>query len=480
MSLRLFNTLSGKKELFQPLHPPRVTIYVCGVTVYDDCHIGHARGAVVFDVLRRFLEASGHQVTYVRNITDLDDKIIERARGLTPDSGELRDAAQRGQTPLDLKGRTRAVAEHFTERFQADFTRLGLQPPQEEPRATEFIPQMIAFIGELVRRGMAYRGSDGVYFSVRAFSAVHPYGPLSHRKLDEMLEGARGETGEGKRDPLDFALWKNAKPEEPQWTSPWGAGRPGWHIECSTMATSLLGDAFDIHGGGMDLLFPHHENELAQAVGAGKPFARVWLHNGLLTVAGQKMAKSAGNVITIPQALERHPADVLRLFFLGAHYRSPMDFTRDRLGESARALETLDDFLVQVEQRVGKVQEEESGEIRESRARFTAALEDDLNTSEALSALFMLAQQARGWFADASAKGRLVGAARALRELAGILGLRLGRAEIPAEIQELAGKRDLARRERRFEEADRYRREIQEQGFILEDTSGGTVIRPRR
>ena len=470
MSLRLFNTLSGKKELFQPLHPPRVTIYVCGVTVYDDCHIGHARGAVLFDVLRRFLEASGHQVTTVRNITDLDDKIIERAR--------------QEPGPGDLQAKVRAVAERCTLRFQDDFRKLGLQPPQEEPRATEFIPQMIAFIEELVRRGMAYQGSDGVYFSVRAFSAAHPYGPLSHQKLDEMLEGARGETGEGKRDPLDFALWKNAKPEEPQWASPWGAGRPGWHIECSTMATSLLGDAFDIHGGGMDLLFPHHENELAQAVGAGKPFARLWLHNGLLTVGGQKMAKSVGNVISISAALTRHRADVLRLFFLKAHYRSPMDFTWALFDEAASEYARALDFLSQVEQILGAGPIEGSEPVAAAEAKFRGALEDDLNTPEALAGLFELIGQAGRWLqpalaGDDGSKKKLRQAARSVRDLANVLGIRFPTVEDwTPEIQKMVQEREEARGRKDFKRADAIRSEAKRMGFVIMDTGGVAVVRP--
>ena len=268
MPIHLTNTLTGRKEEFRPLSPPQVTMYVCGVTVYDDCHIGHARGAVVFDVLRRFLESDRckFQVKHVRNITDVDDKIIDRARHW----GQTLE----GQTPpgLDLNARVQQIAQHYTGRFQADFARLGLLPPDEEPKATEFIPKMIRFIEHLIREGVAYPGSDGVYFAVRELAKRRGrYGDLSHQNLDQMVEGARADAGEGKKDPLDFALWKKAKPEEPSWDSSWGPGRPGWHIECSVMSTDLLGDQFDIHGGGQDLIFPHHENELAQALGRASP-----------------------------------------------------------------------------------------------------------------------------------------------------------------------------------------------------------------
>jgi len=284
--LKLTDTLTGEKKEFTPLTPGRVSLYVCGVTVYDDCHIGHARGAVVFDVLRRWLERGGLRVTHVRNITDVDDKIIARAR------------AEAGP---DLKAAVRAVAERSIASFQSDFSKLGLLKPHYEPKATEAIQSMQELIGELMKRGAAYEAADGVYFAVRKLAQ---YGALSHQKLDQMLEGEK-EAGEGKRDALDFALWKRAKPDEPAWDSPWGPGRPGWHIECTAMSTERLGPRFDIHGGGQDLIFPHHENELAQALGVGRPFARTWVHNGLLTVNGQKMAKSVGNVVRIGDALNQ-------------------------------------------------------------------------------------------------------------------------------------------------------------------------------
>ncbi len=477
--MRLVNTLTGRKEEFLPLHPPQVTLYVCGVTVYDDCHIGHARGAVVFDVLLRYLIFKGYQVTYARNITDLDDKIIDRARhwGQAPDLRELQEVGKRGLTPLDLKMKVQLVAEHFTERFQADFSRLGLLSPTHEPKATEYLPKMIAFMEELLRRGMAYVGSDGVYFSVRKFPS---YGKLSHQNPDQMLAGARSEAVEAKKDLLDFALWKRAKPEEPSWASPWGPGRPGWHIECSTMSTALLGDSFDIHGGGGDLIFPHHENEIAQAQGAGKPFARVWLHNGLLTVNGQKMSKSVGNIVTIEETLKRHPAEVLRLFFLTAHYRSPIDFTWERLKETAHAYERLFGFLTQVDQRIGPGEEEEPPAARAAREKFVQAMDDDLNTPEALSALYGLVAQALPWLEErgSQAMKKLRAVRTVLQELAGVLGLSFGQ-EVPVAIRELIRERDEARRRGDFKKADQIRMQLKESGYLLEDTAGGTVVRKR-
>ncbi len=455
MAIRFTNTLTGQKEDFLPLNPPEVTMYVCGVTVYDDSHIGHARGAVVFDVLRRFLQASEFNVRHVRNITDVDDKIIDRAR---KEGGDLKQAAK-------------AVAGRYTERFRADFARLGLLPPHEEPKATEFIEKMIVFIQDLITRGMAYEGGDGVYFSVRK---LPEYGRLSRQKPDQMMENAHVDAGQGKKDPLDFALWKKAKPEEPSWLSPWGLGRPGWHIECTTMSTDLLKDSFDIHGGGQDLVFPHHENELAQALGAGKPFARVWLHNGLLTVNGQKMSKSLGNFVTIEEALKRHPADVLRLFFLSAHYRSPQDFTWEHLDEAARAYERLAAFL---DHTGDFAQGKETAEIRKAEEKFHAALEDDLNTPKALAALYDLRA------AVTHGKTDSLEAAAAIEKLGRILGLFLSDnatapcALYPEEVQELLDERETARAHKDFAASDRIRKQLTEMGYVVEDTAAGTVVR---
>jgi len=463
--IRFFNTLTGQKEIFTPLKPPQVTIYVCGVTVYDDCHIGHARGAFVFDVLRRFLTLSGFKVIHVRNITDIDDKIIERARSW-------------GDPALDLKDRVRSVAEHFTKRFRSDFARLGLLVPDHEPMATEYIHAMQVFIQRLLDRGMAYVTKDGVYFSVKRFS---DYGRLSHQRIDRMLEGVRIELAEGKEDPLDFALWKRAKPEEPAWDSPWGAGRPGWHIECSTMSTALLGDAFDIHGGGQDLVFPHHENERAQSVAAGKPFARFWMHNGLLTVEGKKMAKSLGNFITIPQALERHSADVLRLFFLSAHYRSPLDFTWGRLEEAAHAYERLVDCLAHAQQQMGVDLSGDEARLVDDRAeeKFRQALQDDLNTPQALSVLFEQVAQVAMWRKEVASLEnalRIERAVRTIRRLGEALGLTFAQI-IPENIQALIRQREEARRRKDFVLADAIRSKIASEGFVVEDTPLGPVVR---
>ena len=478
MPIHLTNTLTGRKEEFRPLAPPQVTMYVCGVTVYDDCHIGHARGAVVFDVLRRFLESDRckFQVKHVRNITDVDDKIIDRARREPEATG-------------DLKARVASVSRRYTERFQSDFRRLGLLPPDEEPKATEFIPKMIRFIEHLIRGGVAYPGSDGVYFAVRELAKRRgKYGDLSHQNLDQMMEGARAEAGEGKKDPLDFALWKKAKPEEPAWDSPWGPGRPGWHIECSTMSTDLLGDQFDIHGGGQDLIFPHHENELAQALGAGKPFARYWLHNGLLTVNGQKMSKSLGNFVTIEEALKRHPADVLRLFFLSAHYRSPQDFTWEHLDEAAHAYDRLVTFLTRADFPEGQVPIPDfpSTNILSAEEAFWEAMEDDLNTPRALGSLYHLVASinseylsGRNDHAEIICQSVLRRARAGILELGSILGFFQSTVEIKPEIRNLIKERDAARQQKDFVTSDRIRTQLMEMGYIVEDTADKTVVRKR-
>ena len=457
MPIRFTNTLTGRKEDFLPLKTPQVTMYVCGVTVYDDCHIGHARGAVVFDTLRRFLEGSGYPVRHIRNVTDVDDKIITRAqqRGQTP----------WGLTPSGLKEAAQAVASFYTGRFQADFARLGLLPPEAEPKATEFIPQMIAFIQDLIAHGMAYEGTGSVYFSVRK---LNDYGRLSRQKPDQMMENAHVDAGAGKKDPLDFALWKKAKPEEPSWPSPWGEGRPGWHIECTTMSTDLLGDEFDIHGGGQDLVFPHHENELAQALGAGKPFAKTWLHNGLLTVNGQKMSKSLGNFVTIEEALKKHPADVLRMFFLSAHYRSPMDFTWERLDEAASAYERWVGFIAHAQAKA-ESEEQPDPEIARIEAEFQKTMEDDLNTPRALA-----------WMHEVTGCSTPKAAARALRQMGRMLGFFPSFLEkIEPEVERLIQERNAARRRKDFVASDRVRKQLLEMGYIIEDTAAGTVLRKR-
>jgi len=484
-------------EPFIPLKPPKVAMYVCGPTVYDIPHIGHARSAYVFDILRRYLAFKGYEVRFVRNITDVDDKIIEKARQETGDRRQ--DAGHRTQDAGDLKAKCREVAERYLKSYHEAMDRLGISRPNVEPKATDHVvPNMTDFISKLLMSGAAYeaggpacRATDckaahgagrDVYFAVRKCEG---YGRLSNRTLDELQAGARVEPGEHKQDPLDFALWKAAKPEEPSWPSPWGAGRPGWHIECSVMSTKELGDAFDIHGGGVDLVFPHHENEIAQARGAGKSFARTWIHNGLLTVSGEKMSKSLGNYITVEDTLKTyaHP-DYLKLFFLKTHYRSPIDHTPQRMDEAkanwqefSRFFQHYDQFAAQ-DLAGGKL----LGSVQEGLARFTAAMDDDLNTPRALSVLFDFVNM--GHAVLNSGGPEKIATARGIRdallECGTTLGLFLGGMSeespmVARRIQERIAERDAARRAKDFARADQIRQELRAEGVFLTDAANGTV-----
>jgi cysteinyl-tRNA synthetase len=489
MSLRVYNTQSGRKEEFKPLQPGRVGMYVCGVTVYDYCHIGHARANIVFDVVFRYLKYSGYEVTYVRNYTDIDDKIINRANERGIDSKEL--------------------AEQFIRAFDEDMARLGLELPTCQPRATEHIPQIIDLIERLIARGMAYEAAGDVYFAVEEFP---DYLKLSGRNLEEMRAGARIAPGEQKRNPMDFALWKSAKPGEPSWESPWGLGRPGWHIECSAMSTRFLGDTFDIHGGGKDLVFPHHENEIAQTEGAtGKPFVRYWLHNGFVNVNQEKMSKSLGNFFTIRDILEKYDAEVVRFFILSAHYRSPLDFSDQNLEDAKAGLERFYEAL----QAAGEVlagqpgagrltggeQTPEEREILDRIARleerFAEAMNDDFNSALAIGHLFEVVRGMNRLISDRrfdqcpSLLGALSEACRKLRTLGGVLGLfgsepadwlQRTRASgvqergLNAEsIEALIGERRQARLQKDFARADAIRDELAAQGIILLDSAEGTT-----
>jgi cysteinyl-tRNA synthetase len=393
--LRLHNSLTRRKEAFVPLEPGRVRMYVCGITVYDYCHIGHARMMLVFDLVARWLRASGFELVYVRNITDIDDKIIKRA-------------VSNGETIT-------ALTERFIAAMHEDLDALGVLRPDHEPRATQYVPKMLDLIGLLEGRGLAYQaGSGDVNYAVRRFEG---YGKLSGKTLDELRAGERVAVVDGKQDPLDFVLWKAAKPEEPteaKWPSPWGEGRPGWHIECSAMSSALLGDSFDIHGGGADLQFPHHENEIAQSEGAhGGTFVRYWLHNGFVRVDDEKMSKSLGNFFTIREVLERFDPEVLRLFVLRAHYRSPLNYADVHLEDARASLMRLYTALSSGGEVAG-----EPDWSRPDGVRFREAMDDDFNTPVAVSVLFELAGEVN--------RSRDADAERQLRALAGVLGLALG------------------------------------------------------
>lgn len=467
--LRLHNSLTGKLEVFEPLVPGTVRMYVCGITVYDFCHVGHMRMNVVFDVVRRHLESSGYAVTFVRNITDIDDKIISRA-------------AANGESVDSLTAR-------FIQAMNEDFASLGMMKPSHEPRATQYMPQMIAMIEKLIARGHAYAAGNGdVMYSVTSFPA---YGRLSGKKLGDLRAGARVDVDEHKRDPLDFVLWKHSKPGEPSWDSPWGKGRPGWHIECSAMSTTLLGDYFDIHGGGMDLKFPHHENEIAQSCAAsGQPFVKYWLHNGFVNVDNEKMSKSLGNFFTVREVLPhlRHP-EVLRYFLLASHYRGPLNYSQVQLEQADAGLARL----------YGALRGLAPGAVTPTThtVRFRAAMDDDFNTPEAIAVLQTLAREIN----SARAAGRADEATRLaaeLRQLAAILGILALEAEqwfrlpLPGAadeaaatfddqgIAELIAARLAARRSRDFGRADQIREQLQTAGIELEDLPGGQTSWRRR
>ena len=451
--MKLHNTLTGKKEEFVAGAGP-VKMYVCGITPYDKSHLGHAMSYIIFDALRRYLEYTGHQVRHVQNYTDIDDRIIARANHL-------------GIPVKDL-------AEQLIAEYATETAGLNILPAHVYPRATEEIPTMLEIIARLVEKGFAYAAEGDVYFRV---TAKKDYGKLSHRNLDSMMAGARVEPGEHKEHPADFALWKAAKPGEPSWESPWGPGRPGWHIECTAMSTKYLGDTLDIHGGGIDLIFPHHENEIAQseAYTGTEPFVRYWLHNGWLYLGEEKMSKSLGNIIPIADALPKYGADGCRLFILGSHYRSPLTYSEDGLEASKRAAERLRLAVAPAPPGEGS-----SVDPEPFRRRFIDSMDDDLNTAQAVAALFDLAREInRG-----RDEGRPVDEAQStLRELAGVLGLTLAEKEtgIAARpfIDLLVRVRDELRAAKLYEQSDSIRARLLELGIALEDSAEGTRWRRR-
>jgi cysteinyl-tRNA synthetase len=456
--LKIYNTLARDKQDFKPLIPNTVRMYVCGMTVYDYCHLGHARVMVVFDMVQRWLKASGYDVTYVRNITDIDDKIIKRA-------AENQESIHQ-------------LTQRFIDAMHQDADALGVQRPDHEPRATQYVPQMLSMIEQLERNGLAYQAADGdVNYAVRKFEG---YGKLSGKSLEDLRAGERVDVATDKNDPLDFVLWKSAKEseaDEVKWDSKWGKGRPGWHIECSAMGSELLGDQFDIHGGGADLQFPHHENEIAQSEGAHQcQYVNYWMHNGFVRVDNEKMSKSLGNFFTIREVLKKYDAEVVRFFILRAHYRSPLNYSDQHLDDAKGALTRLYTALK------GAPAEVQAVDWSETYAqRFKAAMDDDFNTPEAVAVLFDLANEVnRGKTSDATAQ---------LKALAGVLGLLqrdtqaflqgeaaeggLDDAAINAQIE----ARIAAKKSKNFAEADCIRKELLEAGIVLEDTAQGTTWR---
>lgn len=452
MSLRIYNTLTRALEDFSPLEPGHVRMYVCGITVYDLCHVGHARANVAFDVVQRWLQASGYRVTFVRNITDIEDKIIRRA-------------VENGET-------VRSLTDRMIGEMYRDFDALGIARPTHDPRATDYVPQMLDIVRKLEGKGLAYRAGGDVNYAVRRFPG---YGKLSGKSLDELHAGERVAVLEGKEDPLDFVLWKAAKPEEPadaQWDSDYGRGRPGWHIECSAMACALLGDTFDIHGGGADLQFPHHENEIAQSEGAnGVPLAKVWMHNGFVNIDNEKMSKSLGNFFTIRDVLRKFDPETLRFFIVRAHYRSPLNYSDVHLEDARGALKRLYTALDAVAPAQVAIDWSEP-----HAARFKAAMDNDFGTPEAMAVLFELAAEVN--------RTRSAGSAGLLRALGGTLGilqgdpkafLRAGAGLDEPTIQRMIEARAAAKKAKDFGEADRIRQELLAQGIVLKDSAAGTT-----
>ncbi len=450
--LRLYNTLAREKQEFVPLRPGEVRMYVCGMTVYDDCHVGHARMMLAFDVVQRWLRASGYRVTYVRNITDIEDKIIKRAN-------------EKGESPS-------ALTERVIRAMHEDLGALGVEKPDHEPRATLYVPQMIDLIRRLEQKELAYRSADGdVNFPVRHFP---PYGRLSGKSLDDLRAGERVEVSTAKNDPLDFVLWKHSKPGEPAWPSPWGEGRPGWHIECSAMSCARLGETFDIHGGGQDLQFPHHENEIAQSEGAtGKPFVKYWLHNGFVRVASEKMSKSLGNFFTIREVLKHFDAEVLRFFLVRSQYRSPISYSDAQLHDARAGLMRLYTALKGFSGE-GKVDWEEA-----HAKRFREAMDDDFNTSEAVAELFNLAHEVSKGRSELAAQLKGLGAILGVlqRDAQAFLQSAPGVESTDGEIDAKIKARLEARKARNYAEADRIRKELEAAGIVLEDAPGGTTWR---
>ncbi|MCK9273700.1 MAG: cysteine--tRNA ligase [Syntrophales bacterium] len=489
MSLQIYNTLSKKKEVFTPLEEGKVGMYCCGITAYDECHIGHARSAIVFDVIYRYLRYRGFNVTYVKNFTDVDDKIIAKA------NAEGKDIAE--------------IAERYIKEHNEDMDALGLIRPTVTPRATENIKGMIRMIARLIEAGLAYCVNGDVFYSVDKFNG---YGKLSGRTLNDMMAGARIEVDEKKKNPFDFVLWKASKKGEPWWDSPWGRGRPGWHIECSVMSQRYLGETFDIHGGGEDLIFPHHENEIAQAEGAtDKPFARYWIHNGFIKISSEKMSKSLGNFYTVKDVLKKYHPEVVRLFILQSHYRSVIDFSDEALRFARGGMERFYSTLKNIEEMKSRngsfdgLSEKNLSGINEKYLkridflpeRFVKAMDDDFNTARAIGYIFDTIRLVNAYISDkefipdAESMFVLDSAKRYIREVGKVLGLFLddpvsyfeqdrrreaGKRDLDRDtIEGLIHARNVARQEKQWEKADSIREELRKKGVVLRDSSQGTI-----
>ena len=456
MTLRIFNSLTREVETFTPIDPLRVRMYVCGMTIYDYCHVGHARFMMAFDVVRRWLDVLGYDVTYVRNITDIDDKIIKRA--------------------VERHITIRQLTDEMTVAMHEDVAALGILPPTHEPRATEYVPEMLSMIGTLEAKGLAYRSTNGdMNYAVRKFAN---YGRLSGKSLDQLRAGERVAVADGKEDPLDFVLWKSAKDSEPddaKWDSPFGRGRPGWHIECSAMGCALLGEHFDIHGGGLDLQFPHHENEIAQSEGAtGRPFVNVWMHNGFLNVDNEKMSKSLGNFFTIRDVLRRYDGETVRFFMLRTHYRSPFNFSDANLDDARQALRRIYTALASVD--VPDDHIESIDWSQPQAAQFRSEMNEDFNTPGAVAVLFDLAGEVnRTHSAKAVALLKALGATLGLLQQPARAYLQSGSGLDESRIDALIAERNAAKAARDFGRADQIRKELAEQSILLQDSAQGTT-----
>ena len=461
--MQIYNTMTRKKEELVPLVPGQISMYACGPTVYNYFHIGNARPFIVFDTLRRYLEYRGYNVRFVQNFTDIDDKMIRRAN-------------EEGTTVKEL-------GERFIKEYYHDADALGVRRASVNPRATEHIGEIVALVRTLIEKGHAYATPDGdVYFSVRSFPG---YGKLSGQNIDDLENGARVDPDEAKRDPLDFALWKAEKPGEPSWDSPWGKGRPGWHIECSAMSMSILGETFDIHGGGQDLIFPHHENEIAQSEAAtGHPFARYWMHNGYINVDNQKMSKSLNNFFTVRDIAKEFDLEAVRMFMLSVQYRNPVNFSREMIQQAESALERLRT----AKERLGEAQIASEGtaddaafmeQLQDFQTRFNAAMDDDLNTADAIGVLFEFARAANTFVSEPRGKAAVEAGAKLFAELTGVLGLltQAKAEEFPAEALALLEERQAVRKAKNFQRADEIRDALKQMGFAVEDTANGPKLK---
>ncbi len=475
--LKIYNTLTGKKEEFKPLNYPYVNMYTCGVTIYDDCHIGHGRSLFIFETVRRFLLYKGYKVEFVRNITDVDDKMINKARQWSEQSG------------APLIDSFNEVRERYMKSYYRDLKALSVPEADIEPLATENIPQMVDFIKILIKKGFAYQKDGSVYFRIRKFNN---YGRLSGRKIDDLFSGVRITPDPFKEDPLDFALWKGEKENEPSWDSPFGRGRPGWHIECSVMANRFLGKTLDIHGGGKDLIFPHHENEIAQSEAlSGRQFSRFWMHHGLLTIEGRKMSKSLGNFITLGEAIKEYSSSILKIVYLSSHYRSPLDFSKDRVQEAKRVKDRIITFIKQLNSRGGEmplpdyknVREEAFSytDVRELYRKFIEFMDDDFNMPGGFSVIFDIIGVVNNnldkdaeFFYEAKILTYLILSLLVMEDMFNESG------EVAASykdyIEEKISLRNKLRKERKFSKADEIRGELKEKGIVLEDQSDGKTI----